>query len=62
VQRRFTKRELEIAELWAAGHPFPEIADRMGKRDGKSLHANTVRMTLHRAFVRVSRQFPDAKD
>jgi DNA-directed RNA polymerase specialized sigma24 family protein len=58
VRRRFTHRELQIAELWAAGHSFPEISEQVRGTDGKALPPNTVRMTLQRAFLRVARQLP----
>jgi DNA-directed RNA polymerase specialized sigma24 family protein len=58
VRRRFTHRELEIAELWAAGHSFPEISEQVRGTDGRSLQPNAVRMTLQRALLRVARQLP----
>jgi DNA-directed RNA polymerase specialized sigma24 family protein len=58
VCRRFTPREVQIAELWAAGHSFPEIGEQVRGADGRPLQPNAVRMTLQRAFLRVARQLP----
>jgi DNA-directed RNA polymerase specialized sigma24 family protein len=61
ICRRFTQRELQIAELWVAGHSFPEIGERVRGTDGESLQPDAVRMILRRAFVRVARQLPQGE-
>jgi DNA-directed RNA polymerase specialized sigma24 family protein len=61
ISRRFTQRELQIAELWVAGHSFPEISERVRGTNGESLRPDNVRMILHRAFVRVARQLPQGE-
>ena len=58
VRERLSERERQIAELWAAGHSFPEISERLRQTGGEPAQPNALRMTLQRAFLRVAREMP----
>ena len=55
VRHCLTSRERQLADLWAAGHTYPEIASRTGMRP------NAVRMALDRAFRRVAGDLPGGR-
>jgi RNA polymerase sigma-70 factor (ECF subfamily) len=54
VRRCLTARERRMADLWAVGHTYSEIAARVPGADGGRLKPNAVRMALERAFLRVA--------
>jgi DNA-directed RNA polymerase specialized sigma24 family protein len=57
VRHCLNARERQIADLWAAGHTFPEIAARVPGADDRRMKPNAVRMALERAFRRVAGEF-----
>ncbi len=59
VRRCLTHREREIADLWVAGHQFPDIAAEIQDAHGKPMKSNAVRMALERAFQRVVGQLSE---
>ncbi len=59
IRSRFTARERQIADLWAAGHTFREIAESLRGSNTTAPQPNALRMTLERAFARVAGQLQE---